>query len=322
MSESGVRELLTQSPLFAGLPQPSLDDVLQAVNLRMLPAKTVLFHQGDAPKELIVLGKGIVKVWQMRAGGDPATIHMLGPGDLVGAVAVFRQIPFPATATAVTDCILLSWAAARTNELMDSSSSVSSPLILRHSSSRNAFGGPRAGRGTRARAARERQRRTLVARLVIAVAASPLSSSPFSRRGSLTAVRMETGSMPRCPTTHPNLPGPFGRGEGTIRLGHSSVVGRLLLQHASFVPVASSVGTRRGEVLAPIVGSVRSRFPSFLVSGFPLTRSERGSNSVRSATDPSTTLVLVGAKSDVEVEADIGPPQPASRKRTPTPAPS
>lgn len=119
MIGSGVRELLAQSPLFAGLPQPSLDDVFQAVNLRMLPAKTVLFHQGDAPKELIVLGNGIVKVWQMRSGGDPATIHMLGPGDLVGAVAVFRQTPFPATATAVTDCILLSWTAARTNELME-----------------------------------------------------------------------------------------------------------------------------------------------------------------------------------------------------------
>lgn len=119
MSESDVRGLLAQSSLFAGLPQPALDDLLQAVSLRMMQAKAVLFHQGDPAKELIVLGKGIVRVGQMRSGGDPATIHILGPGDLVGAVAVFRKIPFPATATAVVDCILLSWAAARANELMD-----------------------------------------------------------------------------------------------------------------------------------------------------------------------------------------------------------
>ena len=57
------------------------------------------------------------------------------------------------------------------------SSSSSCPLIFRHSSSRNACQRPRAGRGTRTRAVRERQRRTLVARLALAVAASFLSSS-------------------------------------------------------------------------------------------------------------------------------------------------
>jgi len=119
MSESDVHGLLAQSPLFTGLPRAALNDVLQAVNLRIVPAKAILFHQGDEAKELIVLGKGIVKVWQTRSGGDPATIHILGPGDLVGAVAAFRRIPFPATATAVVDCILLSWAATRANELMD-----------------------------------------------------------------------------------------------------------------------------------------------------------------------------------------------------------
>ncbi len=37
------------------------------------------------------------------------TIRIMGPGDIIGAVAAFRQIPYPATATAVTDCIVLSW---------------------------------------------------------------------------------------------------------------------------------------------------------------------------------------------------------------------
>ncbi len=119
MSASTIRELLAQSPLFAGLPQASLDGVLQSVNSRMVPAKAVLFHQGDLAKEFIVLGKGIVKVWQTRPSGDPTTIRIMGPGDIIGGVAVFRRIPFPATATAITECILLSWAAARMNELME-----------------------------------------------------------------------------------------------------------------------------------------------------------------------------------------------------------
>ncbi|MBO1074691.1 Crp/Fnr family transcriptional regulator [Roseomonas marmotae] len=119
MSESNVHELLVRNPLFAGLPQTALDEVLLTSKLRMIPAKTVLYHQGDTPNELIALGKGIVKVWQMRNGGAIATIHVLGPGDLVGDIAVFRHVPLPATATAITDCILLSWAAARTHELIE-----------------------------------------------------------------------------------------------------------------------------------------------------------------------------------------------------------
>lgn len=118
MSEADVHELLAQSPLFTGLSQAALDEVLQASKLRMISAKTVIFHQGDTSKELFAVGKGIVKMWQMRNGGASATIHILGPGELVGAVAAFRQAPFLATATAVTDCILLSWAVTRTQDLM------------------------------------------------------------------------------------------------------------------------------------------------------------------------------------------------------------
>lgn len=119
MTGSDIRGLLAQSPLFEGLPQPLLDDVLQAVSLRMMSAKASLFHQGDLPKEFILLGKGVVKVWQIRSGGEPTTIRVMTPGDIIGGVAVFRQIPFPATATAVTDCILLVWSATRINDLME-----------------------------------------------------------------------------------------------------------------------------------------------------------------------------------------------------------
>jgi CRP-like cAMP-binding protein len=109
MTGSDVRELLFRCPLFQALPEALVQEVLQSVSLRMMSAKTVLFRQGAPAQELIVLGEGIVKVWQMSGSGDATTLHILGPGDMVGAVAVFRQVPFPATATAITDCLLLSW---------------------------------------------------------------------------------------------------------------------------------------------------------------------------------------------------------------------
>jgi CRP-like cAMP-binding protein len=82
-------------------------------------AKTVLFHQGEPAQELIALGEGIVKVWQTGGSGDATTIHILGPGDMVGAVAVFRRVPYPATATAITDCHILAWPGSWALALME-----------------------------------------------------------------------------------------------------------------------------------------------------------------------------------------------------------
>ena len=42
----------------------------------------------------------------------------MGPGDLVGTVAVLRGMPFPATPIAVEDCMLLAWSALRTADLL------------------------------------------------------------------------------------------------------------------------------------------------------------------------------------------------------------
>jgi CRP-like cAMP-binding protein len=42
----------------------------------------------------------------------------MGPGELVGCVAVFQQFPYPATATTLEDTVLLSWRAASFFELL------------------------------------------------------------------------------------------------------------------------------------------------------------------------------------------------------------
>ncbi|HJS86660.1 MAG TPA: Crp/Fnr family transcriptional regulator [Acetobacteraceae bacterium] len=109
MTGSDVRELLSRSPLFQGSTEALIDEVLRAVNLRIVPARATLFHQGDPARELIVLGKGIVRAWQMGGSGDALTIRIMGLGDIIGVVPALRQTPYPITATAITDCVLLSW---------------------------------------------------------------------------------------------------------------------------------------------------------------------------------------------------------------------
>jgi len=119
MTESDMHALLSRCRLFQGSAEALIQEVLQSANIRTVPAKTVLFRQGEPAQELVALGKGIVKVWQTNGSGDATTIHILGPGDMIGAVAVFRQVPYPATATAITNCVLLRWPSSWALALME-----------------------------------------------------------------------------------------------------------------------------------------------------------------------------------------------------------
>ena len=51
--------------------------------------------------------------------GQNVVIRYMGAGDLVGTVAVVRETPFPATAVAVEDSMVLSWSKATLYEQMD-----------------------------------------------------------------------------------------------------------------------------------------------------------------------------------------------------------
>ncbi len=46
------------------------------------------------------------------------TVHLLGPGDLPGAAAVFGGMAYPATATAITDVKTLGWSLERAQAML------------------------------------------------------------------------------------------------------------------------------------------------------------------------------------------------------------
>lgn len=50
--------------------------------------------------------------------GSQQTLRFMEPGDIIGCAAVFRRIPYPATAIAVADSVILSWNAKVLDGLM------------------------------------------------------------------------------------------------------------------------------------------------------------------------------------------------------------
>lgn len=108
-----VRATATQGALFSGLPENLVGQLFAAAMFRQAQKDAVLFHQGDAPEQLLQVVSGLVRMTQINAEGVQNTLRLMRSGELLGCVAVIQQFPYPATATAVEDSIVLSWRATQ-----------------------------------------------------------------------------------------------------------------------------------------------------------------------------------------------------------------
>ncbi|HEY9566520.1 MAG TPA: Crp/Fnr family transcriptional regulator [Thalassobaculum sp.] len=110
--------VLERVPLFNGLKPEEREAVAREAHERPLKKGDVLFQQGEEAAHNYVLGWGRVRLDQTTPDGQNVVLRFMGPGDLIGTVAVLRRMPFPATPTAIEDSMLLAWSAGRTADLM------------------------------------------------------------------------------------------------------------------------------------------------------------------------------------------------------------
>ena len=110
--------VLERVPLFKGLAPGDREAVAREAHERPLKKGEALFQQGEDAAHNYVMGWGRLRLDQTTPDGQNVVLRYMGPGDLVGTVAVLRRIPFPATPVAIEDSMLLAWSAGRTADLM------------------------------------------------------------------------------------------------------------------------------------------------------------------------------------------------------------
>ena len=64
-----------------------------------------IFSEGDPPTAAFVIDSGRVEVYTQH-GGQHLVLNFLGPGDLLGEMAVIDREPRSASARAVGECVL------------------------------------------------------------------------------------------------------------------------------------------------------------------------------------------------------------------------
>ncbi|HYM61840.1 MAG TPA: Crp/Fnr family transcriptional regulator [Thermoanaerobaculia bacterium] len=94
-------------PLLASLKKEDRDALAPLCRLRGYERGETIFREGDPADRIHFVHIGRVKIVK-SAGGRDVILEILGPGEPVGAVAVFERRPFPASAVAIEPSGVLS----------------------------------------------------------------------------------------------------------------------------------------------------------------------------------------------------------------------
>jgi CRP/FNR family transcriptional regulator len=104
-----IDETLRRSALFRRLTPDDRQRLAAVATLRAFEKGTTLFNEGDGSELMYTVVTGRVKVFKTTPRGTDVILELFGPGDPVGAVAVYESRPYPASAIALepTSCLLI-----------------------------------------------------------------------------------------------------------------------------------------------------------------------------------------------------------------------
>ncbi len=113
-------ELLSRMPLFSGLEHNHLQ-TLDGIGIeRRVRRNESVFSEGDDSEGFYVVLEGEVKVFKVSKEGREKILHLFGPGQPIGEVAVFSGQRFPANAQATVNTRVLFFPRAAFVQLLSS----------------------------------------------------------------------------------------------------------------------------------------------------------------------------------------------------------
>jgi len=105
----GIEETLRRSTIFRRLAADDRERLAAVATTRDYDKGAFIFSEGDPSDLLFTVVTGRVKVFKTTPRGSDVILELFGPGDPVGAVAVYEARPYPASAVALepTTCLLV-----------------------------------------------------------------------------------------------------------------------------------------------------------------------------------------------------------------------
>lgn len=105
----GFTDVLSEIPLYRRLSKEDGRLLAEVSTTRSYGKGEVIFDEGRPSEVIFTVVSGRVKVVKTTPAGKTLILEIFGPGDPLGAVAVYERRPYPATAVALepTTCLLI-----------------------------------------------------------------------------------------------------------------------------------------------------------------------------------------------------------------------
>ena len=108
-----------RASIFTGLSCEQIQQVAGCFKQRRLEDDTYLFHQDEPADAFYLILDGQVKIQQTTAEGFEVILHILGPGELVGALPTLGDGTYPASALTLGQTLAASIDAESFYQLLD-----------------------------------------------------------------------------------------------------------------------------------------------------------------------------------------------------------
>jgi CRP/FNR family cyclic AMP-dependent transcriptional regulator len=99
--------VLDKVPLLIGLDRAERESLTRDMRKRSYRRGEILFHRDDEGSLLYVIVSGLVRIYLPTGTGEEVTLDILKPGDILGELAVFDDLPRSASAMALEDLTVL-----------------------------------------------------------------------------------------------------------------------------------------------------------------------------------------------------------------------
>lgn len=102
-----MRIHLKNTVLFQNIDEETIKKIETFTIEQRVSKDNIVFYEGDEPKFLYLLVKGIIKLYKTSSNHKEVVLKYFHDNELIGEVANFEGIPYPATAKAYSDVEVL-----------------------------------------------------------------------------------------------------------------------------------------------------------------------------------------------------------------------
>jgi len=102
-----IEQALLRTPIFSKLGIEDRRRLAEVARLQLYHRGETVFAEGEPSEHFCIVSTGRVKVSKMTPAGKEVILDIFGAGDPLGAVAAYDGYPFPASAVAIENSLVL-----------------------------------------------------------------------------------------------------------------------------------------------------------------------------------------------------------------------